>query len=166
MKDVPKVEDVEYGLDDSSDEEDGKQNGRVFPPKARDEHMPPEELVNVSARYILGVTHTWLVVDEQFLFHRNSMYDLRENQRNSSRMLRKEGSVTHWETGGQAGSVTHHWECQGRRGLKCMAKAATRWQPAAGQALPQPGVVNIIIIWINISRRLFHFATRAIDLVI
>ena len=64
FENIPKVEDDEYGVDDSSDKEDGKLNGRACPPKGKKEHMPREELVNVSVGTFLESTaHGWLLTN-------------------------------------------------------------------------------------------------------
>ena len=121
-----------YGLDDSSDEEyDSHSNQSEIKHEMSPEHVAKEQLKDIQSRYMKGNHHTlnttWLVVNEKFVFHRNSMY-VRKKQKGSHKTI--------------------IWECAGRKTMKCMAKAGTKWNVIDDLEIPGAGhSVDLAWVW-------------------
>ena len=91
----------------------------------REEHMPQEELANVTARYIAGrgKTSIMLVVNEQLIFWRTNV----TKRKRKGRM---------------------NWECAGRRKHGCTARALTHRRPKEGVVQLEAGCpVELVYIW-------------------
>ena len=116
--------DMEDSSEDDSDQEEVEEDRRSsmqFIP-AKEEHMPAEELAKVRARYIEGNVRStiWLIVNEQFICHKNN----KETKR---------GSVV--------------WTCSGRYNFGCTAKALTHRVPRGTNQLETGGPVKLVYTW-------------------
>ena len=91
----------------------------------REEHMPQEELANVTARYIAGrgKSSIMLVVNEQLIFYRSNVIKGRSKG-------------------------TMNWECAGRRKYGCTARALTHRGHREGVSQLEAGCpVELVFIW-------------------
>ena len=120
--------DMENSSDEDSDQEKEWEDRRcsiIYDHK--EEHMPKEELAMVAARYIPVQSSAWMVVNEQFIFHRTQQELARKTWRKTVR-----------------------WSCSGKRKYGCLAKALTHWLPREGAKQPQPNCpVDLVYIWRN-----------------
>ena len=120
------IHDMEDSSDDDTDKEEEHEDRRssmVF--ITREEHLPQEELANVTARYIAGrgKSSVMMVVNEQFIFWRSN--------------------ITKRKSKGRI-----NWECAGRRKHGCTARALTHREPIEGVVQLEAGSpVDLIYIW-------------------
>ena len=122
-----------YGMEDSPEEdsdqeiEDKDRKQSIMNVGVKEEHMSQEELSKVSARYIASgrKSNTWLIVDEKFIFHRNT---------NNPAKGAKRGTVV--------------WSCSGRYNFGCTAKALTQRVPRDEVSQIEAGCpVRLVYIW-------------------